>query len=65
MGVGVRRQILLSNLLYCNTVDINQILNIKIELLSMASKLKFDIIDNTRSWKEQMWHYLKNVVTGG
>jgi len=38
--VGVRRLILLSNLLYCNTIIINQILNIKIDLLSIASKFK-------------------------
>jgi len=67
MEVGVSRLHFLSNLLYCNTVDINQILNIKIELLSsllIASKFKFHINDNTSSWKEQMWLYFKNAVTG-
>jgi len=48
----------LSNLLYCNTIVIIQILNIKIALISIASIFKFDINDNTRSWKEQMWQYL-------
>jgi len=46
------------------SVDINQILNIKIELLSIASKFKIDINDNSRSRKKQMWLYFKNVVTG-
>jgi len=63
MEVSVRRLNFLSNLLYCNTVDINQILNMKIELLSIAIKFKFDINDNTHSWKNQMWHYLKKIVT--
>jgi len=57
MQISVRRLYFLSTLLYCNTVDIIQIWNIKIELLSIASKFKFDINDNTRSWKEQMWYY--------
>jgi len=35
MEVSVMRSTLLSHLLYCNTVDINQILNIRIELLSI------------------------------
>jgi len=50
MEVGVKKLNLLSNLLYCDTVDINQILNIKIKLVSIASKFKFDINDgNSRS----------------
>jgi len=54
MEVGVRRLTFLSNLFNCNQTDINQILNIKVELQSIATKFKFVVNDNTRSWKEQM-----------
>jgi len=53
MEVGVRRLTFLSNLLKCNKTDINQVLNIKVELQSIASKFKFVVNDNNRSWKEQ------------
>jgi len=45
MEVSVRRLTFLSHLLNCNKIDINQVLNIKVELQSIVTKFEYPVVE--------------------